>query len=216
MELMVVVLLISILTVIAVPAMRTARDDRLAFDYARQYSGIVHRASVRSMARGSAHLVAITASGSRGKMRLFEAVDGTPPPSGPRQVSSCKVPNQWAGVEGWAPPAANPPLSPVIDGLDLDTTGVNVDMNVGTTLTVGGVQTAMAVLCYTPGGNVYVGSGGTLTAAIEQMRIALPWNGVVQLAVSRRDASNTPLGLTRTVVIGGAAAPRIQSQGQTP
>ncbi len=208
---MVVIMLVAILAVIAAPAMRTARDDRLAFDYARQYSAVIHRASVRATARGSAHLVLIEAGGTRGKVRLFEAVDATPPPSGPKQVSSCKGPLQWNGVPGWDPPAAPPPLSPVIDGLTLDTAGVNVDMNVGSILRVGGADTNAVALCYTPGGNVYMGAGGGAAAAIAAMLLAPPFTGTVEVRINRRDAANNPRGLTRRVIVGGAAAPRIQS-----
>lgn len=204
-------MLVAILAVIAAPAMRTARDDRLAFDYARQYSSVIHRASVRAMARGAAHLVLIDAAGTRGKVRLFEAMDGTLPPTGPRQVSSCKTPNQWNGAPGWEPPAADPPLSPPIDGVNLDSAGVNVDMNIGTTIRVGGADTGAVALCYTPGGNVYMGAGGSTAAAIAAMMIAPPFTGTVEVRVNRRDAANNPRGLTRRIVVGGAAAPRIQS-----
>lgn len=208
---MVVIMLVALLAVMAIPAMRTARDDRIAFDYARQYSAIVHRASMRATARGAAHLVTIDAASTRGKIRLFEAVDATPPPLGPRQVSSCKTPGQWVGVPSWAPPAAPPPLSPIIDGLDLDTLGVNVDMNVASVIRVAGVDAPAIALCYTPGGNVFMGAGGNVQGAIDQMVIAKPFTTHVEVRINRRDAANNPLGLTRRVIIGGAAAPRIQS-----
>ena len=205
-ELMVVIMLVAILAVIATPAMRTARDDRLAFDYARQYSGIIHRASVRAMARGSAHLVVIN-SAPRGNIRLFEAVDATLPPLGPKQVSSCKVPNQWDGVEGWTPPAASPPRSPVVDGMTLDTLGVNVDMNVGSVIRVLGGEVPTLVLCYTPGGNVYMGSGASPSGAIAAMQVAQPFTRTAEVRIMRRDAANNPRGLTRNVIIGGASDP---------
>jgi type IV fimbrial biogenesis protein FimT len=210
-ELMVVVILIALLAIIAIPSMRTAQDDRRAFDYARQYSSVIHRASVRATARGAAHLVVIDAGGIRGHVRLFEAVDGTAPPSGPRQVTSCKVPGQWAGAAGWAPGAADPVLSPFVDGLSLDTAGVNVDMNIGSKAFVGGAQVNAIVVCYTPGGNVYVGSGGNVTAAIAAMQVAQPFTGVADVQIQRRNAGGAGIGLTRRVIVGGAGAPRIQS-----
>lgn len=204
-------MLVAVLAVIAAPAMRTARDDRIAFDYARQYSAVIHRASVRATARGAAHLVLIDAAGTRGKVRLFEAVDATLPPSGPKQVSSCKTPGQWAGAAAWEPPAAEPPLSPVIDGVNLDSAGVNVDMNIGTIIRVGGADTNAVALCYTPGGNVYMGAGGNVGGAIDAMMLAPPFTGTVEVRINRRDGANNPRGLTRRVIVGGAAAPRIQS-----
>ncbi|HSO40988.1 MAG TPA: prepilin-type N-terminal cleavage/methylation domain-containing protein, partial [Labilithrix sp.] len=53
-ELMVVVVLISIIAVIATPAMRVARDDRLAFDYARRIEQMIDRARTRAAGRGGA------------------------------------------------------------------------------------------------------------------------------------------------------------------
>jgi prepilin-type N-terminal cleavage/methylation domain-containing protein len=53
-ELMVVITLVAILAAIAVPKMAVARNDRLAFDYARQTSELFHNARARAMGRGSA------------------------------------------------------------------------------------------------------------------------------------------------------------------
>lgn len=221
---MVVIIMISILAIMAVPAMKTARDDRMAFDYARQFQAIIHRAEVRAMARGAAHLVLIdTSSSSRGKITLFEAVDQTPlANSGPKPISSCRGQrdattgnwiNTWANAEAWTPGTASPALSPLIEHVNLDGTGVEKDMNLFASMTEQTAGTVATIaLCYTPGGNVYVGTGSNPSAAVTAMRSAAPYNRYFEVDIARHDAANNTLGLTRRVIVAGGAAPRIQSQ----
>lgn len=219
---MVVIILISLLAIMAVPAMKTARDDRMAFDYARQFQAIIHRAEVRSMARGAAHLVIIeTGGGTRGRATLFEAVDFTPAAQGgPKPVSSCRGQrdtsgtfiNHWAEAQAWAP--GNVPVrSPVVDNVNLDGPGVEADMRLSAQILEHPTTTRPSVaLCYTPGGNVYYGAGATPTAAVAAMRTATPYNGSFEVEVARHDAATNVLGLRRRVIVAGGSAPRIVSQ----
>jgi type II secretory pathway pseudopilin PulG len=220
---MVVIVMISLLAIMAVPAMKTARDDRMVFDYARQIQGIIHRAEIRSMSRGAAHLVILdTAGGTRGTAMLFEAVDFTPAPNGPKPVSSCRGQrdptngtfiNHWAEAQAWVPGGANPVRSPLVDGVNMNGPGVETGMNLFAVLseqTAGTVPTI--AICYTPGGTVYVGTGANATAAINAMRIAAPYTQSLQVELARHDAANTVLGLRRRVILAGGAAPRIVSQ----
>ena len=96
-ELMVVVILISILALLATPMMRTAKDDRLTFDYGRQLSQLYHRANIRAMARGGAHLVLFekVSGAARGRALMFEAHD----PSDGSFVKGCKGIGQWTGAD---------------------------------------------------------------------------------------------------------------------
>jgi type II secretory pathway pseudopilin PulG len=220
---MVVIIMISILAIMAVPAMKTARDDRMAFDYARQFQALIHRAEIRAMSRGAAHLVILDRSGgSRGRATLFEAVDATPAAqNGPKPVSSCRGQrdntgtfiNHWTGAEGWTPGAANPLLSPIVESTNVDGPGVEAQMNLFVTMTE---QTAGPVpviaICYTPGGNVYVGAGASRAAAVAAMRIAPVYNRYFTVDMARHDVSNNTLGLTRRIIVAGGAAPRIVSQ----
>jgi hypothetical protein len=220
---MVVIIMISLLALMAVPAMKTARDDRMAFDYARQFQSMIHRAEVRAMARGAAHLVIIdTSNGSKGRISLFEAVDATPAAQGgPKPVSSCRGQrdvngvffDHWSQAAGWLPGQALPTQSPLIESINLDGAGVEAGMNLFATLTeqtAGGVR--VIALCYTPGGAVYVGTGGAPAAAIAPKRVAVPYNQYFEVEIARHDASNNVLGLRRRVIVAGGAAPRIQSQ----
>ena len=214
--------MISLLAIMAVPAMKTARDDRMVFDYARQIQALIHRAEVRSMARGAAHLVVIdTGGGSRGTAALFEAVDFTVAPNGPKPVSSCRGQrdnngafiNHWTEAQAWVPGGAVPVRSPLIDAVNMNGPGVETGMNLFAVLseqTAGTVPTI--VLCYTPGGNVYMGTGGNPTSAITAMRTAAPYTQSLQIELARHDAGGTVLGLRRRVILAGGAAPRIVSQ----
>ena len=215
--------MISLLAIMAVPAMRTARDDRMAFDYARQFQAIIHRAEIRAMSRGAAHLVLLDRSGAtRGRATLFEAVDATPViTGGPKPVSSCRgqrdatngtFVNHWIGAEGWTPGGASPALSPLVDNTNVDGPGVEAKMNLFITLSEQGTVVPVIAICYTPGGNVYVGTGSSPTAAVAAMRTARPYNSYFEVEVARHDASNNVLGLRRRIFVAGGAAPRIVSQ----
>lgn len=214
--------MISLLAIMAVPAMKTARDDRMAFDYARQFQAIIHRAEIRAMSRGAAHLVLLDRSGtSRGRATLFEAVDATPVASGgPKPVSSCRGQrdaggtyiNHWTGAEGWTPGGASPTLSPIIDNTNVDGPGVEAGMNLFITLTEQTTIVPAIAICYTPGGNVYVGAGANPTSAVAAMRAAPVYNAYFTIEVARHDAANNPLGLKRRIFVAGGAAPRILSQ----
>jgi hypothetical protein len=219
---MVVIILISILAIMAVPAMKTARDDRMAFDYARQFQAIIHRAEVRAMARGAAHLILIDRSGTtRGRATLFEAVDATPTTQGgPKPVSSCRgqrdpngvFVNHWAGATSWTPGAASPALTPLVENVNLDGTGVEAQMNLFATLTEMGASTQTIAACYTPSGNVYVGIGANPTTAVTAMRTAPVYNRYFQIEIARHDTGSNVLGLRRNIIVAGGAAPRIVSQ----
>lgn len=220
--------MISILAILAMPAMKTARDDRMAFDYARQFQSIIHRAGVRAMSRGAAHLVIIdTSGGSRGRATLFEAVDATPAAqNGPKPVSSCRGQrdntgayiDHWAEAEAWVPGTASTPvLSPLIDWVSLDGPGVEAGMNLFAVLTEqpdgqAAAQQPVIAVCYTPGGNIYAAPGGSPTAAVAAMRAATPYNGMFTISIARHTAGNAVLGITRNVIVAGGAAPRLTSK----
>jgi len=226
-ELMIVVVLVSILAVIAAPALRVARDDRMAFDYARQIQQITARARARAAARGAAQLVlagpsGTGPSGTRGRVTLWEALDNVAPASGgPNPVSSCKGVGQWAvaGAYTTGPvPASN--LTHYVAGIDLGTTGVNVDADITATYYVGTdmttaiptIATPALAICYTPTGSTYAAAGADPTTAITNMQTQSPFTGVADIQVNRHGAPNVNVGLTRHILVPGSAIPRILSQ----
>ncbi len=212
-ELMVVVVLISILAVIATPAMKVARDDRLAFDYARRIEQLIHRARVRAGARGASHLmVALPSGASRGKFLLFEALDGTlPAAGGPNPLGNCKAPTQWTDVAAFVPGAISNNAR-IVEGLDLNTAGVNVDADIRTAFIVDGTAVQAIAICVNPSGATYVGTGANAVTAISSMQLqTVPFGGYAEIDVTR-NKGGLPVGLLRSILVTGAAAPRIRSR----
>jgi prepilin-type N-terminal cleavage/methylation domain-containing protein len=218
-ELMVVVILISILAVLAAPALRTARDDRAAFDYARQIQQLVSRARTRAAARGAAHLVIAAPSGTRGKVQLWEALDGTIAPLGPNPVSSCKGTTQWAPVDGYVPGSTPSNVARIVQGIDLDSAGINVDADIKAEFYISDVadptnlkpvKRSAFALCVTPNGTVFAAEGSDIPSALDGMRAQPPFAGIAEVHVTR-NSGGAPVGLSRNVTIAGAAAARIHS-----
>ena len=219
MELMVVVILISILAVLAVPQMREARDDRLAFDYARRIEQLIHRARPRAASRGAAHLVLATPGGGRGQIFLFEALDNTPPPAGPNPVSSCKTADQWVDALNFQPGITVSNKVRLVEAVELNVAaGINVDADIKALFSIAGGapgSTTAIAMCVTPSGTTYVGAGSTAVDAITSntgmVKAVIPFASFFEVAVSRNRGAAT-VGLTRRVVVAGTAAPRIRSQ----
>ena len=226
-ELMVVVVLVAILAALATPSFSEARNDRIAFDYARQYQQILVQGRARAAGTGSAHLTLLTPGGAphRGVIRLYAALDVTAPPAGPNPIASCKLdPLQWThaapeitdyrrdhiiGPMG----ATTPPLR-FIDYAELNRPGVNDQMDLRARLWLNGLDlgpAAAIAICITPAGTTYVGSGGDPTTAIEAMRLAPPFTGMAEVHVTRNIGA-TAIGLERIVQISGGGTPRLRSQ----
>ncbi len=219
---MIVVVLISIIALLATPMLRTAKDDRATFNYARQISQIFHRASMRALAHGTAHLVIVdtTTALPRGRVTLFEArtPDDAADPLNAAKMSAvrgCNVANEWKDVDLYAVGTAYQNFQ-AVDGLDLDTNGINVDANIYMTTTYGTTTPAVAVaFCVTAGGRVYAGSASSVKLAIDAMQASAPFTDTLEVNVQRHLAGSvggaTPVGLGRHVLVVAGAAPRILS-----
>jgi type II secretory pathway pseudopilin PulG len=211
---MVVVILVAMLTVLAIPGMRRARDDRVAFDYARQFAGVLHRARTRAASRGAAHLVTLTpGAGGRGTIYLFEALDNAPagaPTYGPNPVSSCKGLGQWDPAATFAPGTYDNQAR-IVEGVDLNTAGVNVDADIRAVYRVLSADQPFVAVCVTPGGTSYVGAGGSVAAAVTDMQGQLPFADVVEVRVQRGPVG-APVGLSRRILVAGSSAPRLKSE----
>jgi type IV fimbrial biogenesis protein FimT len=208
-ELMVVVFLIAILAMLAVPNMLVAREDRLAFRSADQMARIIHEGRTRAMARGAAQLVAITADGTadRGTALVFESVDATKHP-----VSACKIAKEWDGV-------------PAGSATNLIIAGNNLNGGAGSLQESAGLETAITVdkgagsavylavvICFTPGGRVYVVPAADIATALLDLPTAAPFTGTLNLAVARKPGgAATASGLTRNVIMTAAGGTRIRS-----
>lgn len=226
---MVVVMLIAILAMLAVPTMSVARNDRIAFDYARQTTEIIHHARARAAGTGSAHLVLFTTDGSygpRGAVFSFEALDGSLPPAGPSPASSCRLNAQWNWAAGYVPGAAPDTLyrSKIVDFLNINAGSpaavqTTEDITMEAFTNVAGVLAGpitSIMLCMTPNGTTWFGSGSSPSDALNGVNGLLsqtqPFKGTVEIQVVRHRAG-APVGIKRRVVISGAGAPRIRSEG---
>ncbi len=211
MELMVVVVLIAILAVMAVPSMMVAREDRLAFRSADSIARVIHEARTRAMARGAAELVLITSDGTvdRGSVVVFESIAATTL----LPVSSCKISSEWAGVP------AGSTTNPIIKGYEMNGSAGSLQTTTGLqtalTLNKSGVASTpkVIVLCFTPGGRLYVAGGTNIAAPIAALPLELPFAGEIIVGVERRPGgSATAVGLTRNVIINSAGGTRLKSQ----
>jgi type IV fimbrial biogenesis protein FimT len=204
-ELMVVVILIAILAMMAVPNMLVAREDRLAFRSADQMARVIHEGRTRAMARGAAQLVAITGSGTtdRGTALVFESVDATKHP-----VSSCKLTSEWGGVP------AGSATNLLVAGNNLNGALGTLQVTAGleTAISVDGAATPAVVVCFTPGGRVYVVAAADIATAVSGLPAAAPFTGVLNLAVARKPGGGTANGLTRNVIMTAAGGTRIRSR----
>lgn len=218
-ELMVVVTLVAILAALAVPSFSEARNDRVAFDYARQYQQILVQGRSRAAGTGSAHLALLTPGGgtNRGVIRLYAALDGTPP-AGPNPVSSCRLGGQWTDavpeIVDYRKDRLIGNRVRFIDFAELNRAGINDDMDLRARLWLNGVQLGPAdaiAVCITPSGVTYVGSGPAPEQAIAAMVVAPPFTGMAEVHIQRHRATN-PIGLERIVQIAGGGAPRLRSQ----
>jgi type II secretory pathway pseudopilin PulG len=231
---MVVVMLVAILAMIAVPTMAGARNDRIAFDYARQVSEIVHHARARASGTGSAHLVMFTTEatfGPRGAIISFEALDGVPPNAGPGPASSCRLNSQWNWVPTFVPgPVGMDPgyRARVVDFLNINATAggdvrVSEDMKMEAGFPSGVAPPGspivapltVVMLCITPNGTTWLGTGTSasdaLTGTTGIFQQTLPFRGQIEIDVTRYRGA-LPAGLRRRVIIAGSGAPRIRSE----
>jgi prepilin-type N-terminal cleavage/methylation domain-containing protein len=221
MELMVVVVLVAILAMLAAPSMTTARNDRIAFDYARQTSSLFHEARARSFGRGAAHLVLFstaTTLGTRGAVFLFEALDGA---AAPGPSATCRSVAQWAWARDFLPGATQDTTnrSRMVDFLNINGTAASTiqvieDIRMeGATIAPDGTRTPVTVIamCTTPNGTTYVGTGSTPTAALTALVAAEPFRDIVAIDVARHRGAAVA-GLTRRIILAGGGAPRIQSR----
>jgi type II secretory pathway pseudopilin PulG len=221
MELMVVVILVAVLAVIASPSFSEARNDRIAFDYSRQFSQILVQGRARAAGTGAAHLMLLApGKGGRGFIRLYEAMNGVTDP-GPGPVSSCRQnPNQWDEAQADDPPNLTGNNARFIDFSDINRGGVNETMNLRADLFYGDASdnamgaVKVLAICISPSGITYVGSGAAVPDAIAAMRSSSPFNGVAEVRIQRHLPGNSGdgIGLLRHIVITGGAAPRVRSE----
>lgn len=175
-ELMVVVVIVGIIAALAIPGMILTQYDRQAYSDAGAIMMLFRGARTRSVARGAAELVTMTASsnasaGDRGTFQLYEAVAANAGAVGSNRtpVASCKSPTKWTTLN---------------DGLNsILVDGVNLNTGTGTLEAYAGIQVAMSYylspssaaktaftsgyVCFTPLGRSYLAVPSTATPSFD-------------------------------------------------
>ena len=157
-ELMVVVVIVSILTILAVPSLSAARMDQTAYGDAGAIMQLFRSARTRAIGWGAAMLVSATASGSdRGTFTLYQnAIGGVP-------STTCGPPTDWSG-------AAAGQVVTAVDGVNLNG-NAEADASLQATIwwTAGAAPSAgqnslpSLFVCFTPLGRSYVSTGAIRT-----------------------------------------------------
>jgi prepilin-type N-terminal cleavage/methylation domain-containing protein len=210
-ELMVVVIIVGLIAALAVPSMRIATYDRHAYEDAGAVTQLFRDARLRSVARGSAILVTMTANGTadRGTFNVYEAV--AQDPADPSHAFQMPVPTCKAPTSPWSLPPAQTTL--FVEGVDLKgPQEVDADIEtqiftysgaVGAAAPAATPQTAMYI-CYTPIGRSF------FTTATPINFNGLPAStSVTEVRVSR-GLSNGLIGATvRSVIVEPNGMPRI-------
>ncbi|HEY1693517.1 MAG TPA: prepilin-type N-terminal cleavage/methylation domain-containing protein [Polyangiaceae bacterium] len=196
-ELMVVIIIIGIVAALAIPTMSVVGFDRHAYADAGSIMMLFRSARTRAVARGSAVLVSMSASGltDRGTFVMYEAVSvninggqaGTP-------VSTCKSPTQWLPLPTGSNMNGHPAAGftngvNLVDGVNLNLTGIETQADIETALFVyQSPTTATATafsngyVCYTPLGHTYVTYGTGVTPSFDGV---LPTISPIEARVTR-------------------------------
>jgi hypothetical protein len=202
---MVVIIIVGIVAVLAIPAMSIMGWDRHAYNDAGSIMMLFRSARTRSVARGGAVLISMTANGAtdRGTFIMFEAV--TPNINGGQArtpVATCKSPTAWQPLPTLAAQTTNPAVV-LVDGVNLNATSAGAAEVVGDietqlyeyTSPSNSAQTPIAggYICYTPLGHTYINVG---TLAQPVFDGVLPTTSAIEARVTRANG-----GTFRSVLI---------------
>jgi Tfp pilus assembly protein FimT len=161
---MVVVMIVSILTVLAVPSLSHESWDRRAYTDAASVAGLVREARTRSVGRGAAELLVMNgeSSGNNATFALWEAttagVDAGP---GASVQTTCGPPTTWPGGTSTSTATLIDAFS--IANSSLESIG-NGNINMQVFDPTGAAATGSLFLCFTPSGRTYYTTGAVGTA----------------------------------------------------
>jgi type II secretory pathway pseudopilin PulG len=214
---MVVITIISVVAVLAIPSLSQGGYDRRVFTDAATIGEIVREARTRSVGRGAAELLAMTATpgSNSANFALYESVTSNPGTGGGANVpvSTCNAPTVWPGAGGTS--TAN-----FVDGYQFagGSTLEGEGNIVAQILDPNGAVVppgATLYLCFTPNGRVQYQLNGPYTSLFlpitNSSNSSAATAGAVTVQVSRGNFSAST-DLVRTVWIPPSGATRITSQ----
>ena len=122
-------------------------------------------------------------------------------------VSACKNTDEWLGVP------AGSALNVLVAGQDTNAGVGSLQVNAGleSTVQVTGVAATFTVICFTPGGKVYVTTGPDVPTAIGLLPAANAFTGDVIMEVLRKPGG-VQVGLRRQIIMTSSGAVRIHSK----
>jgi len=225
MELMVVVIIIMVVTALAIPTLIVGHSEAHVYNDAAQLAELLRAARARALGRETAVAVELTSSNSvtgpdRGTFQMFEAqaqaatpgflpggtvgtlfAIGTP-------ITSCAPPTTWPGMSLGNASTAN---GQFITGVNMNGV-IESQAFIYSTLSSWSSSGAQAVnaawICYTPLGRTYLS-----VAAVPAFVAGQAMTSVLSVDVNRSSSGsvNSPIGITRTVIIPPSGAARILS-----
>jgi len=180
----VVITIIGIFVGLAGPTIVATMQDRHAARGADEVVGLFRRARTHAASSGGAHLVRVTAVAGNLRFELREAVD----PITRTPLSNCQT-TPWTATGA--------------DNVVLDT----VDFANGATYAGKNVRASGPAydMCISPGGNVYVRSGGSWSHPGGETHL--------DYVIERLDGTGTAFGLKRTIHVGIGVAPHVEVSG---
>ncbi len=199
-ELMVVILIIGIVAALAIPAMSVMGWDRHAYSDAGSIMMLFRSARTRSVARGGAVLISMTANGAtdRGTFIMYEAVTKNINDVGVARtpVATCKAPTSWQNLPTLALPTSNPNVL-LVDAVNLNSTNTGsaeVQADIETQLLMytspsNSAQTPVTggYICYTPLGHTYLSMGALAQPVFDGV---LPTTSALEARVTRANGGN--------------------------
>jgi type IV fimbrial biogenesis protein FimT len=195
---MVVIVIITVVAALAVPAITRQMKDRRTQEAAQRVAGMYRDARMRAMGRGSAVLVRYT-PGNQGRIDMWEAQRGTgDAPTGSSDadcatlpVSSCLTPDWNVGAPGTSYRA--------ITALNLANRGEYDRVNISMIDEAGNGVSALDV-CFTPMGRTFFRT--TLTQPLQPL-------ASTHTAEVYRAEGSTRIGRTRRVLVMPNGASRL-------
>lgn len=198
-ELMVTVLVISILALMAIPALTKAQDDRVAYQETVMISQLLRRARTLAVGRGAAVLVTITSNGTsdRGTFAVYEGVraNGSGAAGSDTPQPACRFPTDWTNAA-----MKRKVADLAFNGAGEAAVGIQTTVQVYETSTPTGYTSLN--ICFAPSGRSYISS--TLDFNGKQPNLA-----PVTIDLSRI-VNGAAEGLRRRVALSPAGATTIQ------
>jgi len=218
-ELAITVMIIGIMAMLAMPQMGDARVERHAYDGAASVMELVRQARTRAMGRGAATMVTFSTNNTRGKFRMYEAVDPNPIGGNAADArmprSTCMNPTASSWAEGDVRNA-------FIDGVTFEGS-YEVDHNIAVrvvTFANDGTPTEVpfVALCFNPAGRAYIFSGN----GAPTFSPASPFRGTIAVDVARLYASTSGItsanvqGLVRRIIVPSSGNTRMVTTSTVP